>query len=249
MLNVELHGDVRVLRLAHRKANALDLELLAALRDAIEEAKHAPERALVLAGAPRIFCAGVDLNRVLEGRVDYLTRFLPALDEVCLALFRFPKPVVAAVNGAAIAGGAVLCCAADRRVGARGARIGVPELQLGVPFPLAVLEVVRSVVPTSHQGEVLWNGRILMDEAARAAGFFDELVEPGQAEVRALQVAAELAKIDSRAFAWNKALVRAPSDERMARDGQRAAAEALALWSSSDALAAIERYVAATLKR
>lgn len=249
MLNVEIHGPVRVLRLAHGKANALDLELLGALRKAIDEAAAAPEAAVVLAGAARIFCAGVDLNRVLAERESYLKRFLPALDEVCLALFHFPKPLVAAVNGAAIAGGAVLACAADRRVGARGARIGVPELQLGVPFPLAVLEVVRSVVPASHQGEVLWNGRILVDDAAREAGFFDELVDAGQAEVRALELAAELAKLDSRAFAWNKALVRAPVAERIQRDGPRAAAEALQLWSSPEALAAIERYVAATLRR
>jgi enoyl-CoA hydratase len=248
MFELENLGDVARLRLVHGKANALDLELLEALEQAVERVRTGPARALVLAGGPRIFCAGVDLLRLLREGEHYVRRFLPALDRLLLALYRLPLPVVAAVAGHAIAGGCVLACTADRRLGARGARLAVPELQLGVPFPLVPLELVAAVVPAARHGDVLWQGRTVVGEEALATGLLDELLDAEAVEPRALAVAAELARLDGPALRWNKELRRRPLLERFARENAEAAARALELWTRPEARAAIERYVQATFK-
>ena len=128
-------GPARVLRMAHGKASALDLEFLQALTAELDAAARDEVRAVVLTGTGSIFSAGVDLIRLRDGGSDYLAHFLPAMHTCFERLFFLPMPTVAAVNGHAIAGGGVLTLACDHRLMARGsARIGlavhglVPEL-------------------------------------------------------------------------------------------------------------------------
>ncbi|MEO6711133.1 MAG: enoyl-CoA hydratase-related protein, partial [Planctomycetota bacterium] len=78
MIEREVQGDVAILRLAHGKASALDLELLVALDEALQSEEQSKERALVLTGSGTIFCAGVDLKRIVQGRRGYIEAFLPA---------------------------------------------------------------------------------------------------------------------------------------------------------------------------
>src|SRR4051794_27587744 len=138
---------ILTLRLAHGKASALDVELLDALLRELDGAAE-QARALLLTGTGSIFSAGVDLFRLTRDGSDYVRRFLPLLSRCLRALFAFPRPVVAAVNGHAIAGGCILALASDIRLMAEGGgRIGVPELLVGVPFPAAALEIVRFAVP------------------------------------------------------------------------------------------------------
>ena len=136
MIELTQKGDVAILTMNHGKANALDLELCAALVARFEQLRASSARAVVVTGQGRIFSAGVDLLRLSAGGAAYVRQFLPALHKLYDTVFFFPKPVVAAVNGHAIAGGCVLACCADRRLMARdGGRIGVTELLVGVPFP------------------------------------------------------------------------------------------------------------------
>ena len=100
------------------------------------ELRGSDAKAVVLTGQGKIFSAGVDLKRLSEGGADYIRKFLPVLHKLYDTVFYHPKPVVAAINGHAIAGGCVLACCADRRIMAReGGRIGVTESLVGVPFP------------------------------------------------------------------------------------------------------------------
>ena len=134
MIHREDRDGIAVLRIEHGKANTLDMELCDAVVEAFEDANDA--RAVVLTGTGRIFSAGVDLFRVLEGGASYVDAFVPAMCRAFERLFVHPAPVAAAANGHAIAGGCLLVAAADQRLMAAGsARIGIPELQVGVPFP------------------------------------------------------------------------------------------------------------------
>src|SRR5262245_53462848 len=134
MIERTLHEGILTLRLAHRKASALDIELLDALLRELDGAVE-DVRAIILTGTGSIFSAGVDLFRLTQEGADYVRRFLPLLSRAVRALFAFPKPVVAAVNGHAIAGGCIMVLAADARLMAEGrGRIGIPELLVGVPF-------------------------------------------------------------------------------------------------------------------
>lgn len=249
MLQIEIHGSVRVLRMAHGKASALDTELLDALEHALRDALAGPERALVLTGSGKIFCAGVDLPRVLREDAAYLERFLPLLDRVCIALYSFDKPVVAAINGHAIAGGCVLACACDRRVSHAGARFGVPELKVGVPFPLPALELARAPLAPGEAERLVLGGAQIGGEEARRVGWVDELVAAEGVLARALALARELGELPPRAYALNKRMLRRAVLERLERDQPKVAERVLEQWTAPATRAAIERFVQATLAR
>ena len=168
------NGPVATLRLAHGKASALDLELLDALDRALAEEERASSRAVVVTGTGSIFSAGVDLLRVIEGGPRYLAEFLPALDRAFLRLVRFEKPLIAAINGHAIAGGAIVALASDRRILARGkATFGVPELRVGVPFPVCALEIVRMSVAPQQFNDVVYGARTFGVDECLARGLVD----------------------------------------------------------------------------
>src|SRR5258708_37041522 len=95
-------------------------------------------RAVVMTATGRTFSAGVDLVRLLEGGAPYVRKFLPVLSEMFATVFSHPAPVVAAINGHAIAGGCVVACAADKRLMApRGGRSGGTRGPLAGPVPPA----------------------------------------------------------------------------------------------------------------
>src|SRR4029077_11419335 len=148
MIDLKTEDGIAVVTLAHGKASALDIELCEALTKCFEELRAPEIRAVVLTGQGRIFSAGVDLVRLSSGGTDYVRKFLPVMNRAFDAVFFLPKPLVAALNGHAIAGGCVLACCADRRVMARGGgRIGVTELLVGVPFPALAFEIMRFATP------------------------------------------------------------------------------------------------------
>jgi enoyl-CoA hydratase len=143
MIKVQQRDGVTVLALCSGKVNAMDVEMLTDLADCLADLQAAGPGPVVLTGEGQVFSAGVDLRRVLDGGSAYIDRLIPALSAAFMAVFCFPAPTVAAVNGAAVAGGCVLACACDYRVAAADAPIGATELSVGVPFPTAGLEVMR----------------------------------------------------------------------------------------------------------
>ena len=150
MITTESRDHVTVVRLEHGKVNAFDIELMRGWVSELSRLEQADTRAVVLTGTGTVFSAGVELRRLTDGGRDYVKAFLPLLGDAFFKTFTFPKPLVAAVNGHAIAGGCVLACACDYRVMAEGkGRIGTPELSVGVPFPSMALEILRLVVPAA----------------------------------------------------------------------------------------------------
>lgn len=248
MIVREDRGDIVVLRMERGKVNALDPELLQALADAAGGLREALPRAVVLTGSGRNFSAGLDLVRLLDGGADYRARLLPLLHEVILSLFTLPRPVVAAVNGHAIAGGFVLACACDYRLVARsGARLGVTELPVGVPFPAAPLEMVRTVLGTGRAREVVYSGRLFSPEEGARVGFADELVEPADLLDRAVEVAARWGAAPHAAFALTKAQLQAPVVERLREHAAAVDEEVAAVWGHPDTGGAIRAFIDRTL--
>lgn len=249
MLEHSRSGATSVLTLRHGQANAMDLELCRALEEALRREEASDSRALVLSGTGSIFSAGVDLVRLVQGGAAYVREFLPAMESCFRALLAFEKPLVAAINGHAIAGGAVIACGCDVRLLARGnAGYGVPELAVGVPFPPAALQLVRLGIPPRLHGEAALRARIWRGEECLEAGLVHGTVEGGALLERALEIAAQLAAAPAPAFRLTKRQLRAgflaAVDEAAPMREQ-----VLEAWCSPEVLGAVKGYVERTLKR
>jgi enoyl-CoA hydratase len=242
---VEQDG-VGVLRLAHGKVNAMSIEFCEALTARFAEISSA--RAVVMTATGRTFSAGVDLVRLLEGGAPYVRKFLPVLSEMFATVFSHPAPVVAAINGHAIAGGCVLACAADKRLMARdGGRIGVTELLVGVPFPPAAMEIMRCATTPQCFAEAIFGGATYSPIEAVGRGWIHDLVEPEALLDRALETANALAALPAKAFALSKRQTREPALERMQNQEIDAAIEQI--WTAPETLQRIRDYVARTLRK
>jgi enoyl-CoA hydratase len=240
-------GHVAILRLAHGKVSALDAELCATLGGEIVSLAAGPSTALVLTGSGPAFSAGVDLYRVLDGGEPYLARFLPALEGLLQTLLTFPKPAVAAVNGHAIAGGCIIAAACDHRVMADGpARIGIPELIVGVPFPALPLEIVGARVPAAALRQLVLTGRTVKAPEARDLGLIDEVVDPDALIPRARDVAEQLSLIPAASFALTKRAFCDPLLDRVRAAADRDA-EVAAAWASPAVHAHVREYLARTI--
>jgi enoyl-CoA hydratase len=250
MIGVTRQGNIAVLTLAKGKANTLDIEFCRALSGQFAELKKSSAEAVVITAEGPIFSAGVDLLRGSKEGVKYLRKFLPTLNKMFDVVFNFPKPVVAAVNGHAIAGGCVLACCADYRMMARGdGRIGVTELLVGLPFPALAFEVMRFVTGPRHFAELIYTGATLPPGEAMERGLLHEVVEPAALRERAIESARMLAQIPPAAFAQTKQQMRLAVTDRMKRDGKRTDAAVTKLWTTPKAVASIDAYVARTFKK
>jgi len=250
VIDVKTNNGIAVMTLAHGKANALDIEFCQALAAQFAALRAADEKAVVVTGQGRIFSAGVDLIRLSSGGADYVRQFLPALHRLYDAVFYHPKPVVAAINGHAIAGGCVLACCADRRIMARtGGRIGVTELLVGLPFPALAFEIVRFAVPPRYLPEFTLCGATYDTDAALTRGWIDEVAEPQELLEDAVAVAQELATLSPPAFAQTKMQIRQAVTERYRDSGVATDKAVTEIWTAPATVAHIRDYVARTLKK
>lgn len=248
MIHREDRDAVTLLRLAHGKVNAIDLELFQELDRLLDVLAAEEPRPIVLTGDGPAFSAGVDLFRVVRDGGPYLQAFVPQLSKSLLRLFTFERPVVAAVNGHAIAGGCILACACDRRVATTAPfKIGIPELLIGVPFPTVPLEVMRAVLPAAHLQDLVLSGRTVGPEEALRMGLVDELAAPERLVERACEVARALAAPPAEIYAIGKRQLRRPAVEAIeARAGSHDAA-VLELWSAERTHARIRAHLERTV--
>jgi enoyl-CoA hydratase len=249
MFDISHQGHVTILRMVHGKANTLSLEFCATLSQHIQTFRASPAHALVITGSGQIFSAGVDLLRLSDGGAPYVREFLPVLNAMFAAVFSCPKPIIAAINGHAIAGGCVLACAADRRLMAREqGRIGVTELLVGVPFPPIALEIMRHAIAPQRFAEAIFSGTTYLPDEAAARGFVDEVADPDELLDHAVAAAQTLAALSPPAFALSKRQTRGPALERV-EHSRDVDAQVTELWCADATLARVRDYVARTLRK
>jgi enoyl-CoA hydratase len=250
MLYREDRNGLAIVRVENGKVNALDLELLVEFRECLANLRQDQIRGLVLTGAGSSFSAGVDLFRVLHGGTDYIARFLPALLAAFRDLFQFPHPVVAAVNGHAIAGGCVLVGACDYRIMAEGTgRIGVTELLVGVPFPALQLEIIRACVASQHFQSIVYSGRTYAPAEALAVGLIDQTVAPDSLLAQAVEAAERLAQISPRPFGLAKSQIGREALDRADRYAAENDAAVAAIWAAPETHQFIDSYLRRTIRQ
>jgi enoyl-CoA hydratase len=231
MIRTETTDGIRTLVLANGKAHALDGPLLIALTAALEDAAQTAPRGLVLTAEGSIFCAGIDLVALHGSERAKVQELLDALYDACRALFAYPHPVVAALNGHAIAGGALLSLACDHRVMAEGAgKWGLSESALGLSIPAYGIEIVRYALPRPVAEKLMYSGSVYPAYKAHDMGALDQLVDPQQLAPRAMEWITNVTS-SLPAFADLKSKLRGPTlaamEHARAQDG-----DWLALWFS-----------------
>ena len=243
----QVSDNVTVVQFDHGSVSALDLEFLLALRAELAELAD-NGTALVLTGTGPAFSAGVDLFRILDGGADYVDQFIPALSGAFEDVFAYRRPVVAAVNGHAIAGGCVIAACADHRIMADGrGRIGVPELLVGVAFPTSALAAVRYAVGDVGVADLVYSGRTLLPAEAHERGLVDEVVPEAELLDRAVAKAEQLAAIPPATFAHTKRSLRDRYWTEMDESGRHRDVEMLEVWRSPETMAAIAAYAEKTI--
>jgi enoyl-CoA hydratase len=225
--DLDTSDGVTTVRFDNPPVNALDLDLL----EVITASLRSVEGPVVITGAGRSFSAGVDLRALIDGGADYAERFVTALSEAFLAVFDHPAPVIAAINGHAIAGGCVLAMCADVRL-MSGGTIGLTELAVGVPFPVAALEICRFAMGISAARAAL-QAKTIDADTALGRGWIDAVVPNDELIPQALAAARELGQYSPAAYAATKRQLHRPT--RAAIDaGAKTDANVRASWISEE---------------
>ena len=242
-------AGIRTIKLAHGKVSAIDIELGEAFVKEMEDAKDPAVKAVILTGSSSSFSAGVDLFRVIKDGPDYGRKFLPVLDNMLRAALTLPKPMIAAVNGHAIAGGCILAATCDHRIMTEGnGRIGIPELAVGVPFPALPLQIMAARVADGPLRDLVYSGRTVLVDEAKTMGLIDEKCPSGMLIDRATEVAERLAAIPSGAFALTKEAFYAPILERT-RQLAAMNARVVDAWLQPDTYETIRKYLDRTIRK
>ncbi|MFD5032933.1 enoyl-CoA hydratase/isomerase family protein [Streptomyces sp. NPDC058405] len=194
-VNLEVSGGVGTIRLDRPPMNALDTSIQDQLRELAEEAGRRDDvRSVILYGGEKVFAAGADIKE-MRG-VDHAGMVVRsrALQESFTAVARIPKPVVAAVTGYALGGGCELALCADFRIAGDNAKLGQPEILLGlIPGAGGTQRLARLIGP-SRAKDLIFTGRQVKADEALAIGLVDRVVPAAEVYEQAHAWAAKLAK-------------------------------------------------------
>jgi enoyl-CoA hydratase len=238
-------GEVAVLHMRAGKGNAMSPAMLTALRDAVLGIDRSDARALVITGDGGFFSGGLALPEIIDYERDRAREFIDLFASAMRAVLTASLPVVAAINGHAIAGGCVLALQCDARIAANGPlKIGLNEVQLGIGLPAAVTEPLRLRVPPSSIVPVALEGTLFEPARALALGLVDEVVASGELLARAGARAAELARAPRGAYAQVKAALIRPALAAIDQHGADERERWLDTWYAPGAQAILRAAVA-----
>jgi enoyl-CoA hydratase len=232
-------GTVAVLRIDRPPVNAVELGLVGELEAALDEVLGSDAAALVVTGTGDSFSAGLDLKVVPTYGPDEQRAMLGGANRVLGKLYACRLPVVAALNGHAIAAGCVVALACDHRIAAAGAaRIGLTEARAGIPFPAVAMAIVTAELTPAAARTMTLGARTVGPDDALRTGVVDEVVAPAALLPRALDVARDLGAMPGEAWARIKRQLRAPTIARIGDVLRRDADPLAASWLGAETAAA-----------
>ena len=238
--------SVAVLRIEGGKANAMTPDLLDTLERMIDGFERSPAAAAVLTGYERFFSGGLALTHIIDFDIVEMRGFIEHFSRAMRRVFACEKPIVAAINGHAIAGGCVLALVCDWRIAVDDAavRIGLNEAQLGIGLPAIVVEALRTAVPPASIGPIAFEGTLMSPADALRLGLVHEVAPGGDLLARATARARAYAAVPPAAVAQVKHALRAPALDAVARTADAATTRWLETWFSHDAQARLRAVVA-----
>ncbi len=244
-MQIELDQGIAILRMNAGKANAIGPVFLQRLDGLLDELTAGDARAAVLIGYDKFFSAGLDLPSLVALDRAGMAAFMRHFGDTMMRVFNLQMPVVAAINGHAVAGGCVLALMADVRLMAAGnGRIGLNEVQLGIGLPAEVVEPLRLQLPPASWLPIALAGKLVLPDEALRLGLVQQVVDADELLGKATALAAELAEAPRAGFAQIKAALRRPTVTAVARNGAQEAEWWLDTWFDAAAQARIQAAVA-----
>ncbi|MEW5853847.1 MAG: enoyl-CoA hydratase-related protein [Myxococcota bacterium] len=247
-LTVSREGNLARIQMDDGRGNALSTTMLQELGRAAREVVDAD--AVLLSGRPRVFCGGLDLAEVVPMPRQALLEFMYLFHDTFRALLALERPLVIQAAGSAVAGGAVLLCCGDLRLGAQDSGVvGANEAQLGIPFPVTAFEAVRAALDPLQASRALLFGELVDKGEALARGYFHELVAPTDLEETALARARQAALIPSSASAPIKRDLRRETLRRVDEQRVTSTEAWVDVWIAPTAQARLQKVLAGLKKK
>lgn len=227
------------------KRNAISYELIAELLKALDEVKQSPARVLIVTGAGKAFCSGMDLEnlKTLIGRTqEQSLEDTRAMASLFRNLYEFPKPTIAAVNGAAIAGGTGLALLCDFTLAVPEAKFGYTEVRIGF-VPAIVSTFLLRQVGEKVARDLLLTGRIFDAEEALRIGLITKIVPQEQLMERARELASQLIESSPLSLVYTKRLLTEHARKEMDAQIESAIRENAGIRATADFREGIESFL------
>jgi methylglutaconyl-CoA hydratase len=245
-IHLEYTGEIAMITLSRpEKRNAITPEMIAELFSAFKEVEESPARVLILTGAGKAFCSGMDLEALkslatqspAEQRedADRLSRFF-------LRIWSFPKPTIAAVNGHALAGGCGIATLCDFTIAVPEAKFGYPEVRIGF-LPAVVSVFLVRQIGEKHARDLLLTGRAIEAAEAHRMGLVSQIVEPRELMSVAQILAASLLTCSPVSLQMTKKLLCDFSAPEITRELELATAQSAQIRTTQDFIEGLESFL------
>ncbi|AEF41676.1 enoyl-CoA hydratase/isomerase family protein [Hoyosella subflava] len=207
-VTLDVSDGIGTIRLNRPPMNALNRQVQSELLDVSREAtRRADVKAVIVFGGEKVFAAGADVKEMADMSFQEMSEAIAGLQAGLSAIASIPKPTVAAITGYALGGGLEVALGADRRIAGDNAKLGVPEILLGViPGGGGTQRLARLVGP-SRAKDMVYTGRFVKADEALSIGLVDEVVAPDEVYNAARAWASQFSGGASRALAAAKAAI------------------------------------------
>ena len=244
-LRLELQSDgIMLVTMQNAPVNALNPSRLQDLESLFSKlAADTATKVVVLASDLKVFSAGLNLKEAQHYDLADQKAIVDGFHNTFLKIFAFPKPLIVAVEGAAIAGGFFPVICSDYRVAGPRASFGLAEVRVGVGMPAGLMEIIRSMLSPNDLRLILQSGSAIQVDAAIQAGIVDELVQVGGALDQALKIALDYAKIPSKAYATVKHQIRADTIAILKIEVEKSASSDPVPWFTEETATAMAKMI------
>lgn len=207
-VRLEVDGGIGTIRLDRPPMNALNTQFQEEIRAAATDAANrADVRAVIVYGGAKVFAAGVDIKEMAELSYAEMAARAPALSSAFSAVAEIPKPTVAAITGYALGGGFELALCCDRRIAGDNAKVGQPEILLGVIPGAGGTQRLARLIGPARAKDLVYTGRFVAAEEALSIGMVEEVVAPDDVYAAARRWAEQFVDGPARALAAAKAAI------------------------------------------
>lgn len=243
LIKISSDNGIATIIMTRGKVNAINMEMVAELQRGFGEIENDDTaRTVIFTGNGKFFSFGFDIPELLTYSKEKLIEFLTGFTGLYTYLYTFPKPLIAALNGHAIAGGCMLASACDFRIMADGkAKIGLNEINIWASVFAGSVEMLKSSTSGLHAHRVLLEGGMYNAQEALELGLVDKVYPEDDVMNEALKIAHEYAKKSAAAFRSIKMLLRRPVADTMIRREKDSIDEFVEIWLSEETRKILEK--------